>query len=195
MSEDLVYPTAAEVRAIHADVVAGRADSEPGVRTPRAIEGALADVSEGHFGQAPEGVHETAAELIRRLVAEHPFVDGNKRTALAAAVVLYDLNGLALDYDGEPIRSLLKRFGVDAEAVPTESVAATLRDWTREHGQGEEAPERARTGTGPADDERRRLRERALSAADEADRQDAVRELAALDRERNAETYDRLARE
>jgi len=37
---------------------------------------------EGRFGSSPETIHEKACNLLRLLVANHPFVDTNKRTAL-----------------------------------------------------------------------------------------------------------------
>ena len=43
--------------------------------------------------------------------------------------------------------------------------------------------------------ERERLREQARSAETREERQKAIRQLAKLDRERNAETYEKLARE
>lgn len=79
----------------------GAADSESGVRTPTAVPSAIETVSGGHFGRAPETLSETAAELLRLLVVDHPFVDGDERTALNTAVVLYELNGYALDDEDE----------------------------------------------------------------------------------------------
>lgn len=43
--------------------------------------------------------------------------------------------------------------------------------------------------------ERERLREIARTAGTEDERREAIRRLAALDRERNRDTYDELARE
>lgn len=43
--------------------------------------------------------------------------------------------------------------------------------------------------------ERRRLREQARTAGSADERREAIRHLAELDRERNRETYDALARE
>ena len=43
--------------------------------------------------------------------------------------------------------------------------------------------------------ERERLRERALTADDPSVRREAIRQLAALERDRNRETYDRLEHE
>ena len=43
--------------------------------------------------------------------------------------------------------------------------------------------------------ERERLREQARNAESQEERRDAIRRLAKMDRERNAETYEKLARE
>ncbi|MHB8702385.1 MAG: type II toxin-antitoxin system death-on-curing family toxin [Nitrososphaerales archaeon] len=40
---------------------------------------------------------EQAATLLRIIAAEHPFVDGNKRTALASAELLLNLNGYYIE--------------------------------------------------------------------------------------------------
>ena len=60
----------------------------------------------GFFSEVPETIHEKAVHLMRLLVADHPFVDGNKRTALRTVVVFYVLNGYTFDYSDE-IRALL----------------------------------------------------------------------------------------
>ncbi len=94
--------------------------TEPGVRSTDAIESALQYISEGFFGEVPETIHEKAVHLMRLLVAEHPFVDGNKRTALRPVVVFYMLNGYTFEY-GDEVRALLHRFAttqdVDVETA------------------------------------------------------------------------------
>lgn len=74
-----------------------------------AVESALTYISEGYFGERPETIHEKAAHLMRLITADHPYVDGNKRTALAATAYLYDLNGFRLDVDDE-VRLHLRAF-------------------------------------------------------------------------------------
>lgn len=93
---------------MHERIVASDEGTEVGVRTPAAVESALTYVSEGFFGEAPESLDEKAAHLMRLIVSDHPYVDGNKRTALAAAAYLYDLNGRTLDVDDE-VRTHLGR--------------------------------------------------------------------------------------
>ncbi len=194
MLGEVFVPTPAEVIAVHEDVVSGRADSEPGVRTPGAVESAVTAVTEGHFGRVPESVHAKAAVLCRRLVAEHPFVDGNKRTGLNVAVLLCAGNGVRLDYADDPVRSLLKRIAVDATAVEAAEVTAYFESVAVPFGDLAAADETDGDTSGVPPEEWRRLHSLARSTEGER-RRDAVRDLAALDRKRNAATYDRLARE
>ncbi|WP_246982806.1 type II toxin-antitoxin system death-on-curing family toxin [Halorientalis marina] len=65
------------------------------------------------------------------LVANHPFVDGNKRTALNTVSVFYLLNGYRFEYDNE-IRSILKRFATGEETVDEEQTPDYLRTHTTE---------------------------------------------------------------
>jgi death-on-curing protein len=69
--------------------------------------------------------------LLRLLVANHPFVDGNKRTALNTVVVSYLLNGHRFEYD-EEIREILKQFGTDERTVDEDDVLEYLRTHTTE---------------------------------------------------------------
>lgn len=176
--EQYTYPTAADIETVHADIVAESEPTEPGVRTPEAIDSALTYVSEGYFGAAPETLVGTVAHLVRLLVADHPFVDGNKRTALSAAVLLCELNDHRFAYDDKPVRATLKRLGTDS----TTDVTAVIEQF------------RVYVSTDAVTEERQQLRHQARAEDDET-RTEAIRKLAALDRERHAETYERLATE
>ncbi|WP_436908072.1 type II toxin-antitoxin system death-on-curing family toxin [Halosimplex marinum] len=122
----LSYPTVDDVLSIHEQIVERSDETSEGVARRGDIAYALSFVEDGHYGNAPESIHETAAHLMRLLVANHPFVDGNKRTALASVVVFYGLNGYDLDYDDE-VRDILKSFATDERAVDVEEVVAYLR--------------------------------------------------------------------
>lgn len=58
---------------------------------------------------------------MRLLVANHPFVDGNKRTALLSTVAFYALNGCEFEYDRE-VKTTLKALATDAQSVDEESM-------------------------------------------------------------------------
>jgi death-on-curing protein len=131
MSKSLWYPSVEDVLAIHDDIVSEYTNTPSGVKNRGDIEFALNYIEEGSFGSAPETVHEKSYHLLRLLVANHPFVDANKRTALNTVVVFYFLNGYRFAYDAE-VRTILKQFGTDEAAVDTEETVEYLRAHTEE---------------------------------------------------------------
>lgn len=131
MVKSLWYPSADDALDINEDIVSEYPDTSPGIQNRGDIEFALEYVSEGSFGSVPESVHEKAFHLLRLLVANHPFVDGNKRTALNTTTVFYLLNGHRFTYNGE-IREILKQFGTDEKTVDEDHVIDYLRTQTTE---------------------------------------------------------------
>ncbi len=93
MTTSFWYPSVGDVVAIHDDIVSEYPDTSPGVQNRGDIEFALDYISEGTFGSVPERIHEKSFRLLRLLLANHPFVDGNKRTALNTVTVFYLFNG------------------------------------------------------------------------------------------------------
>jgi death-on-curing protein len=126
MSDPLWYPSVEDILDIHGDIVSEYSDTSPGVQNRGDVEFALEYIEEGSFGSVPGTIHEKAFHLLRLLVANHPFVDGNKRTALNTVVVFYLLNGYRFDYDDE-IRDVLKQFGTDETTVSEERVIDYLQ--------------------------------------------------------------------
>jgi death on curing protein len=92
----ILFLTLAEVIEIHADQIR-RYGGQDGLRDLPLLESALAQ-PEGAF--AGEWLHvdhyEMAAAYAYHLCQNHPFIDGNKRTALAAALVFLELNGITV---------------------------------------------------------------------------------------------------
>ena len=131
MADPLWYPSVEDVVAIHDEVVAEYPDTPAGVRNRGDIEFALNYIEAGSFGSTPDTIHKKAYHLLRLLVANHPFVDANKRTALNVAVVFYFLNGYRFEYDNE-VRTILKGFGTDEAAVDEEDTTEYLRSHTEE---------------------------------------------------------------
>lgn len=84
-------PTLDDVLAIHRRMLEldGGAD---GIRERGQLESALGRLSSGYYADPIE----EAAALLESIVGNHPFVDGNKRTGVAACDVLLRLNGLRL---------------------------------------------------------------------------------------------------
>ena len=125
------YLTVEDIITLHATILQADDSTEPGVSSRGDIQYTVSTVREGHFGEGPETVHENAAQYLRLLTANHPFVDGNKRTAPVSTVAFYALNGYSLDY-GSEIRSLLKRLASDESTVPLRKIVEYLAANTAE---------------------------------------------------------------
>ena len=120
------YLTLVEVLAIH-DRMLQDFGGAAGVRDGGALESALFRPQSGYY----EDVIEEAAALFESLILNHPFVDGNKRTAFAAMDVFLRLNGIVVDVDDEEaegfIIGALERGDLTRERVDT---------WIRGHIDG-----------------------------------------------------------
>ncbi|MBT3167774.1 type II toxin-antitoxin system death-on-curing family toxin [Streptomyces sp. Vc74B-19] len=92
-----VYLTAEDVLAIAEDAVD---DQRIAVRDAGLLESAVHRPSASMFGQeAYADLFDKAAALLQSLAVNHPFVDGNKRTAWVSCVVFLALNGVQLRPD------------------------------------------------------------------------------------------------
>jgi death-on-curing protein len=133
MSEDhdnINHLSSEDVLAIHELIVESNDETEPGVASPGDIEYIVTTIEKGHFGQVPESIHEKGYQLLRLIAANHPFVDGNKRTALMSARVSYALNGCKFNYD-KKIKRVLKSFATDQGTVEEEKVITYLAESRR----------------------------------------------------------------
>jgi death-on-curing protein len=90
------YLTMAEVLAMHADQIE-RYGGSPGIRDQGLLEAALYRPRTGYYAD----LIEEAAALWESLSQNHPFIDGNKRTAFAATYTFLAINGARLAADAE----------------------------------------------------------------------------------------------
>ncbi len=88
------YLTLADVLAMHEDQIA-RYGGSHGVRDPGLLESALYRPQTGYYTD----IVEEAAALWESLAQNHPFIDGNKRTAFAATYTFLVINGAMLTAD------------------------------------------------------------------------------------------------
>ena len=123
------HPSVDDVFDVHEVIVEESEETSAGVLNPGDVEYAVEFVRDGHFTSAPETLHEKAYHLLRLLVANHPFVDGNKRTALATTVLFYTINDVDFVYD-EEIKEILKAFGTNANDVDESRVTTYLERHT-----------------------------------------------------------------
>jgi death-on-curing protein len=68
-----------------------------------------------------------AAALMHSLIRNHPFVDGNKRTALAATGIFAELNGYALTASNEAVLEFTRQVAVGGMAL------AEMATWLEAH--------------------------------------------------------------
>ena len=87
------------MEAIHREVLAAHGGM-PGLRDRPLLEAAVAAPQATHGGEALiKDVFEVAAAYLFYLCSNHPFNDGNKRTALAASLVFLEANDYLSDPD------------------------------------------------------------------------------------------------
>ncbi len=92
-----IFLTLAEVIDIHANQIE-LYGGQTGVRDLGLLQSALAEPDASFGGQwLHEDIFLMAAAYAFHVCQNHPFFDGNKRTALASALVFLELNGISLD--------------------------------------------------------------------------------------------------
>lgn len=93
MEEEIIYLTLEQVLLIHEDQV-GRYGGSHGLRDIALLESAIYR-SQATFGGIDlyQSTFEKAGALVHSLLLNHPFIDGNKRTAIASMLIFLEING------------------------------------------------------------------------------------------------------
>ncbi|MGZ8429438.1 MAG: type II toxin-antitoxin system death-on-curing family toxin [Candidatus Deferrimicrobiaceae bacterium] len=86
----------AAVRAMHQELIAEHG-GKPGIRDPGLLSSALARPRNRRLYGASRSLFDLAAAHGIAIAANHPFVDGNKRVALAVLYVFLERNGYRLE--------------------------------------------------------------------------------------------------
>ena len=116
LSSDVLYAVHAEQLAEHGGLA--------GLRDANALESALARAEQLAHNGSPEGA-ELAAAYGFGIARNHPFSDGNKRTAFVATELFLVLNGFKLRAtDADCVMTML---GVAAGDIDEASFAAWIR--------------------------------------------------------------------
>ena len=112
---------------IHALIV-NETGGSIGLRDLGRLEAAIATQSQNVFGEElyPTLVDKAAA-IIRGIIADHPFVDGNKRTAMLTGLTLLEINDLKFSAQSGEIENFAVLIATDKLDVLAISV------WLRSH--------------------------------------------------------------
>lgn len=95
------FLSVAEVVEIHLDQVASFGGTA-GVRDKGLLESALAQPQATFFGEyLHKTIYEQAAAYLYHIAKNHPFIDGNKRTAFAVMDTFLRINGYILNTNDE----------------------------------------------------------------------------------------------
>jgi death-on-curing protein len=120
------YLTMAEVLAIHADQIERYGGSD-GVRDAGLLEAALYRPQTGYYND----LIEEAAALWESLAQNHPFIDGNKRTAFAATYTFLAINGSRFVAEADDTYSFIAKL-YEANQFRFDKVVPWLRDDVRQ---------------------------------------------------------------
>ena len=113
------FPTVEEVIAIHDELIAEFGGSY-GLRDLGGLESALLRPQIGYY----DGIIEEAAAMMESPAMNHPFVDGNKRTAFFTTDNFLHLNGYFIDCDSRDAHaSFMCLFAAESFRF------AQLREW------------------------------------------------------------------
>jgi death-on-curing protein len=123
VTAERVYLTVAEVVAIHHCQIE-EYGGESGLLNQGALESAVFRPQTGYYND----LSEEATALLKSLVNNHPFVDGNKRVGFAAAHTFLLMNGFDLDVSSKAAFEFMIRAISDGKFR-----FALLHEWIAAH--------------------------------------------------------------
>lgn len=124
MIDDVYFLTVEEVVAIHADQIA-RYGGDPGLRDLGLLESAVHAARNVAAYVEDWDLCDLAAAYAFHLAENQPFIDGNKRAALASALVFLHQNGVETDDPREVLYDVM--IGAATKAVHKLEIVTTLR--------------------------------------------------------------------
>lgn len=131
MNRPLAHPTVEAVKAIHTEVLAAHGGAM-GLREEALLESALAAPQATMMGEPLfSDPVEIGAAYLFYLCRNHPFVDGDKRTALATCLVFLSENDLLPGENLNPSSWEALTLDVAASRIDREQTAKRLRKLLR----------------------------------------------------------------
>lgn len=117
--------TLEQLLELHALAIAETGGSQ-GLRDLGRLEAAVATQTQTVFGnELYESLYEKAAALIRGIIADHAFVDGNKRTGMLAGLTFLRVNGIVFRASKGELENFAVQVATEHLDVP--AIAAWLK--------------------------------------------------------------------
>ena len=117
--------------AIHSDQVS-RYGGQPGIRDMGLLESAMAQPQASFGGDLlHKDLFEMAGSYAFHIAQNHPFFDGNKRTALAAALVFLHMNEVRVRDPQSTLMGVM--YDVAQGKIEKPRLAGILKDLASEH--------------------------------------------------------------
>jgi death-on-curing protein len=122
-----------EILALHSDQIR-RYGGRPGIRDVGLLSSAIAMPAATYRGEyLHQGLPEMAAAYLFHICRNHPFIDGNKRASLAAALTFLWLNRMSVKASEDELTDLV--MGVAAGTIGKPEVAVFLKQRARRRGR------------------------------------------------------------
>ena len=121
----MIILTSGEVIKLHEKLITATGGS-PGIRDIGLLESAVLGCYQTFGGQdLYPTVVEKAARMAYAVCKNHPFIDGNKRTAIASMLVILCMNDIFLLYDQKELVTL--GLGIADGSIDYEDIVAWIK--------------------------------------------------------------------
>ncbi len=120
-----------EILRLHFQIVTDFGGSH-GVRDESRLMSVVDAPKQSVFGQDQyPSIHEKAAVYVRNIIGDHPFVDGNKRSAITVAGIFLMRNGYQLTATPKDLEDFAVKVAVEKLDVP--AIAKWLEQNSKTH--------------------------------------------------------------
>jgi death-on-curing protein len=119
--------TLEQLLQLHALVIESTGGSS-GLRDLGRLEAAIATQTQNIFGEELYvNIEDKAAAMVRGVIGDHAFVDGNKRTGMLACLTLMKINGLNYSFANREIEDFAVKIATEKLDVPV------ISQWLKKH--------------------------------------------------------------
>ncbi len=123
----MYFFTVEDIELIHLQVIDASGGSH-GLRDRGRIEAVIATQTQEVFGEVLyKSIFEKAAALCRGIIADHAFIDGNKRTGIMTAFIFLERNGKSTQIADQELEDFAVKVATDHLDI------AEIAKWLEQH--------------------------------------------------------------